>query len=67
MSKIILEKNNETIYFDFEEMECPVEAVHILATALVHLVKEYETAKNKEDFIRILGMYYDDNKGIKNE
>lgn len=62
MSKIILEKNDETIHFDFEKMENSVEAVHILATALVHLVKEYETAENKEDFLRIMEIYYDDKK-----
>lgn len=62
MSKIILEKNNETIHFDFENLENSVDAVHILTTALIHIVKEYELAKNKEDLLRIIGMYYDDQK-----
>ena len=62
MSKIILEKENETIHFDFEDMEDPIDAVHILATALVHLSKEYKTVESKEDFLRIMELYYDDTK-----
>lgn len=62
MSKIILEKKNETIHFDFEDLENPIDVVHILTSTLVHLVKEYELAKNKEDLLRIIGIYYDDEK-----
>ena len=58
--KIILKQRKDSKILIKTNKMCPVDAIHILATALTRVVKEYEATEDKKDFQRIMGKYYDD-------
>ena len=60
MSKIVIKDTKKGALL--KARMCPERLIHLLTTALVSAVNNFDAVKDKEDFLRIMGLYYDDAK-----
>ena len=58
---LVIEKKDKLELKPSRNLES-IDGAHLLLSALVHIVKKYDLAKNKKDFVRIVGKYYDESE-----